>query len=139
MPRKKRDRRLLAPPAIKGLSVYGPRNRSEQIMLFFEEYESIKLLDYDNLTQEEAAVCMNVSRPTLTRIYESARNKVARSMVEGKDLMIKGGNFQFDENWLYCNTCQSRFNVFEHAERVCPVCSSKEVISLNDYYAKESL
>jgi predicted DNA-binding protein (UPF0251 family) len=139
MPRKKRDRRLLAPPAIKGLSVYGPRNRSEQIMLFFEEYESIKLLDYDNLTQEEAAVCMNVSRPTLTRIYESARNKVARSMVEGKDLIIKGGNFHFDENWFHCNTCQSRFNIFETAEKVCPVCSSKEIISLNEYYAREVL
>ena len=139
MPRKKRDRRLLAPPAIKGLSVYGPRNRSEQIMLFFEEYETIKLLDYDNLTQEEAAVCMNVSRPTLTRIYEAARNKVARPMVEGKDLLIKGGNFRFDENWFHCNTCQARFNVFEHAEQVCPVCGSKELISLNDYYAKESL
>ncbi|MGD9558795.1 MAG: DUF134 domain-containing protein [Mangrovibacterium sp.] len=137
MPRKKRDRRLLAPPAIKGLSVYGPRNRSEQIMLFFEEYESIKLLDYDNLTQEEAAVCMNVSRPTLTRIYESARNKVARSMVEGKDLIIKGGNFQFDENWFYCNTCQSRFNVFDQAETICPVCSSTDIISLNEYYARE--
>lgn len=138
MPRKKRDRRLLAPPAIKGLSVYGPRNRSEQIMLFFEEYESIKLLDYDNLTQEEAAVCMNVSRPTLTRIYESARNKVARSMVEGKDLMIRGGNFQFDDNWFYCNTCQARFNVFEDAEKVCPVCGSKDIITLNEYYAREN-
>jgi len=137
MPRKKRDRRLLAPPAIKGLSVSGPRNRSEQIKLYFEEYESIKLLDYDNMTQEEAAVCMNVSRPTLTRIYESARNKVARSMVEGKDLLIKGGNFRFDDNWFYCNTCQSRFNIFKDAERVCPVCSSKEIISLNEYYAGE--
>lgn len=108
-------------------------------MLFFEEYESIKLLDYDNLTQEEAAVCMNVSRPTLTRIYESARNKVARSMVEGKDLIIKGGNFHFDENWFYCKACQSRFNVFEKAEKGCPVCSSKEIISLNEFYAGEVL
>ena len=104
MPRRKRDRRLLAPPSIKGLSVYGPRNRSEQIVLYFEEYETIKLLDYDNLTQEEAAICMEVSRPTLTRIYESARNKVARSMVEGKDLIIRGGNFQFDDNWFYCKS-----------------------------------
>ncbi len=70
MPRKKRDRRLLAPPAIKGLSVYGPKNRSEQVYLYFEEYEAIKLLDYENMTQEEAAVCMDVSRPTLTRNYD---------------------------------------------------------------------
>ncbi|WP_423127424.1 DUF134 domain-containing protein [Gaoshiqia sp. Z1-71] len=136
MPRKKRDRKLLAPPAIKGLSVYGPKNRSEQIMLYFEEYEAIKLLDYENMTQEEASVCMDVSRPTLTRIYESARNKVARSMVEGKDLIIRGGNFQFDENWFCCNSCQAKFNLLSENEKSCPVCSSIEIISLNQFYTE---
>lgn len=137
MPRKKRDRRLLAPPAIKGLTVYGPKNRSEQVILYFEEYEAIKLLDYENMTQEEAAVCMDVSRPTLTRIYESARNKVARSMVEGKDLIIRGGKFLFDENWFFCNNCQAKFNRFVEKEKTCPVCNSLEIITLNDYYAVE--
>ncbi len=137
MPRKKRDRKLLAPPSIKGLSVFGPKNRSEQVILYFEEYETIKLLDYENMTQEEAAVCMNVSRPTLTRIYESARNKVARSMVEGKDLLIRGGNFQFDENWYYCNSCQAKFNLLANNEKNCPVCNSKEIITLNDYYSED--
>jgi len=137
MPRKKRDRRLLAPPAIKGLSVYGPKNRSEQVVLYFEEYEAIKLLDYENMTQEEAAVCMDVSRPTLTRIYESARNKVAQSMVEGKDLIIRGGNFQFDDNWFYCNNCQAKFNRLVETDKTCPVCNSLEIITLNDYYSEE--
>ena len=81
MPRRKRDRKIIAPPSIKGLAVFGThRRKSEKIMLHFEEYEAIKFLDYENLTQEEAAVNMEVSRPTLTRIYETARNKVARSM-----------------------------------------------------------
>ncbi len=135
MPRRKRHRRMLAPPSIKGLSVYGPKNRSEQIILYFEEYEVIKLLDYENLTQEEAAVCMDVSRPTLTRIYESARNKVAQSMVEGKDLVIRGGNFQFDEDWYFCKSCQARFNLLKPTDNDCPICSSEDIISLNDYYA----
>nr|MBD3622413.1 DUF134 domain-containing protein [Sunxiuqinia sp.] len=135
MPRKKRQRRLLAPPSVKGFSVFGPKNRAEQVVLFFEEYEAIKLLDYDNLTQEEAAVCMEVSRPTLTRIYEAARNKVARSMVEGKDLLIRGGNFQFDENWYRCNDCSAKFNMADKGEN-CPVCHSKKTISLNEYYQK---
>lgn len=137
MPRKKRDRRLLAPPAIKGLTVYGPKNRSEQVILYFEEYEAIKLLDYENMTQEEAAVCMDVSRPTLTRIYESARNKVARSMVEGKDLIIRGGKFMFDDNWFYCNNCQAKFNRLVETEKTCPVCNSLEIVTLNDYYSVE--
>ncbi|WP_299580663.1 DUF134 domain-containing protein [uncultured Sunxiuqinia sp.] len=136
MPRKKRQRRLLAPPSVKGFSVFGPKNRAEQVVLFFEEYESIKLLDYDNLTQEEAAVCMDVSRPTLTRIYESARNKVAQAMVEGKDLLIRGGNFQFDENWYRCNACNAKFNMASSEEN-CPVCHSSEIISLNEFYKED--
>ena len=134
MPRKKINRRLLAPPLIKGLMILGPKNRTEQIFLHFEEFEAIKLLDYNNLTQEEAAACMDVSRPTLTRIYESARDKVARCLVEGKDMMIKGGKFGFDDNWQYCETCQSRFTLYSKSNQVCPVCSSKEIIPLNDFY-----
>ncbi|WP_321289938.1 DUF134 domain-containing protein [uncultured Sunxiuqinia sp.] len=137
MPRKKRQRRLLAPPSVKGFSVFGPKNRAQQVVLFFEEYEAIKLLDYDNLTQEEAAVCMEVSRPTLTRIYESARNKVAQAMVEGKDLIIRGGNFQFDENWYCCNSCKAKFNMAKTGED-CPVCNSTEIESLNDFYKKSN-
>ena len=137
MPRKKRQRRLLAPPAVKGFSVFGPKNRAQQVVLFFEEYEAIKLLDYDNLTQEEAAVCMEVSRPTLTRIYESARNKVAQAMVEGKDLLIRGGNFQFDENWFYCNNCKAKFNM-AHQDENCPVCESNDIVSLNEFYQEKT-
>ena len=133
MPRKKRQRRLLAPPSVKGFSVFGSRSRAKQIVLFFEEYEVIKLLDYDNLTQEEAAVCMEVSRPTLTRIYEAARNKVAKAMVEGQDLLIRGGNFQFDDNWYGCNACKAKFNMANKDED-CPVCKSNDIVSLNAYY-----
>jgi predicted DNA-binding protein (UPF0251 family) len=66
------------------MSVYGVRGRkSNEVILRLEEYEAIRLLDYQNLTQEQAAVHMDVSRPTLTRIYEEARNKVATAFVEG--------------------------------------------------------
>lgn len=36
------------------------------------------------MNQEQAAECMNVSRPTLTRIYEAARKAIAKAFVEGK-------------------------------------------------------
>ena len=84
------------PPVIKGMSVFGVRGRkSNEVILNIEEYETIRLLDYQNLTQEEAATLMDVSRPTLTRIYEEARNKVATAFVEGRDLLFKGGDFYF--------------------------------------------
>jgi predicted DNA-binding protein (UPF0251 family) len=136
MPRKKRNRRIQVPPVIKGMSVSGVRGRkSNEVILCLEEYEAIRLLDYQNLTQEEAAVFMDVSRPTLTRIYEEARNKVATAFVEGRDLIFKGGDFYFEKNWYKCNSCQASFSDFSENVSNCPVCNSKEIISLTEHYS----
>jgi predicted DNA-binding protein (UPF0251 family) len=136
MPRKKRNRRIQVPPVIKGMSVYGVRGRkSNEVILRIEEYEVIRLLDYENLTQEEAAVFMDVSRPTLTRIYEEARNKVATSFVEGRDLIFKGGDIYFEKNWYKCNDCKASFSDYSDAVKKCPVCSSANLISLNEFYS----
>jgi len=136
MSRRKLQRKIITPPKIKGFTIFGPaKKKSEKIRLFLEEYEAIRLLDRENLTQEEAAVHMEVSRPTLTRIYENARKKVAKSLVEGIDLIISGGEYIFDETWFRCELCKANFNVFEGQECHCPVCKSTEIISLNEFYS----
>lgn len=135
MPRRKRNRRIQVPPVIKGMSVYGVRGRkTNEVVLHLEEYEAIRLLDYQNLTQEEAAVFMDVSRPTLTRIYEEARNKVATAFVEGRDLIFRGGDIYFDKNWYKCNACKASFSDYTEDNEKCPVCNSADLVSLNDYY-----
>ena len=136
MPRRKRNRKIQAPPIIKGMSVFGVRGRkSNEVYLLLEEYEAIRLLDYQNLTQEEAAVHMDVSRPTLTRIYEEARKKVATAFVEGRDLIFRGGDIYFDKNWFKCNSCQASFNDYHDEKPSCPVCGSENVITLNEHYS----
>ncbi len=136
MPRRKRSRRIQVPPVIKGMSVFGVRGRkSNEVTLRIEEYEVIRLLDYQNLTQEQAAVHMDVSRPTLTRIYEEARNKVATAFVEGRDLIFRGGDIYFDKNWFKCNSCQASFSDYSDDTKNCAVCNSDDLISLNDYYS----
>ena len=129
---------MLIPPVIKGMSVFGVRGRrAQEVFLLFEEYEAIRLLDYRGMTQEEAALHMEVSRPTLTRIYEDARRKVAKSFVEGRDILIRGGDFFFEENWYKCKTCNASFSFYEQDKQAtCPVCCSATVISLNDHYGK---
>jgi predicted DNA-binding protein (UPF0251 family) len=123
------------PPVIKGMSVFGVRGRkSNEVILNIEEYETIRLLDYQNMNQEEAATLMDVSRPTLTRIYEEARNKVATAFVEGRDLLFKGGDFYFEKDWYKCNSCQASFSDYSGDVKNCPVCKSEQVISLNDFY-----
>ena len=135
MPRKKRDRKILVPPVIKGMSVFGVRGRkAQEISLKIEEYEAIRLLDYRGMTQEEAALLMEVSRPTLTRIYEDARKKVAQSFVEGRDLLFRGGNFFFTDEWYKCNSCNSNFSFYGEDKVACPLCSSEDLQSLNDHY-----
>lgn len=136
MSRRKLQRKIVTPPSIKGFSVFGSsRKKGEKIRLFLEEYESIRLLDFENLTQEQAAVHMEVSRPTLTRIYENARKKVARSLIEGVDMVISGGEYLFDSTWFRCETCQANFNIFPDQKSCCPLCESNDIISLNEFYS----
>lgn len=120
------------------MSVYGVRGRkTNEVVLHLEEYEAIRLLDYQHLTQEEAAGYMNVSRPTLTRIYEEARKKVAAAFVEGRDLIFRGGDVYFDKNWYKCNACKASFNSYSDKNIKCPVCNSDDLVSLNDFYSEK--
>ena len=106
MPRPKQNRKMEHPPLMQGFKPFGiPRKMLRSVNLLFEEYEAIRLLDYKGMTQEQAAVVMNVSRPTLTRIYEKARQTIAKAMVEGKMINIEGGNVQFDKEWYRCRRC----------------------------------
>lgn len=66
----------------------------EQITLTVDEYEVIRLIDLEKKTHSQCAELMNVSRTTITEVYETARCKIADSIVNGKFLVITGGNYQ---------------------------------------------
>ena len=44
------------------------------------------------MTQEQCAGRMGISRPTVTRIYDEARRKVADMLANGRTLTIGGGD-----------------------------------------------
>jgi len=108
-----------------------PFSEVGHITLLFEEYESIKLTDYQGLKQEQAASKMNISRPTFTRIYENARNKIAKAFVEGKAIVIDGGNVVFDNDWYKCDKCHQTFNLYPEDKKSCPSCFSDQIIYIN--------
>jgi predicted DNA-binding protein (UPF0251 family) len=58
------------------------------ITIEYDEWEAIRLVDYLNLSQEEAAKKMQISQPTLSRILKAGHNKIAKALVEGKAIMI---------------------------------------------------
>ena len=52
---------------------------------------------------------MNVSQPTLHRILESTHKKIAESLLQGKALVIGGGNYEMreGERLFKCYECQN--------------------------------
>jgi len=135
MPRLKRKRRLCAPPNLEGFKPVGAQIKSDQVVeLHFEEYESIRLTDYEGKTQEEAAITMEVSRPTFTRIYEKARQKIARAFVESLPIEIKGGSFYFEDNWCRCDNCKKVFNCGDDSKTDVTKCKSKSSELYNSKY-----
>jgi predicted DNA-binding protein (UPF0251 family) len=60
----------------------------EELTLEDDQLEAIRLADYENLSHEEAAVKMNISRATFGRIVHSARNKIADCIINGKAIRI---------------------------------------------------
>ncbi len=60
----------------------------EEIILEFDELESLRLADLLAYSHEESANEMDISRATFGRILENARRKVADSLLNGKAIMI---------------------------------------------------
>jgi len=133
MARPKSLRKVVKPPGFKGYRPYGHTNKSGgPVELLYEEYEAMKLADYDLMTHLEASKIMGVSRATFARIYERARRKMAQALVEVKEIKSVYGGAWFDKSWLICNQCNARFTIPETIkERNCPVCKSFDIEAID--------
>ncbi len=93
MPRPQRQRTVCFEPAYPCFSPEGTAPE-EAVVLSVDEFETLRLVDFMKKSHEEAAKQMKISRTTVTEIYQSARYKVADSLVNGKKLVIAGGHYQ---------------------------------------------
>ncbi len=95
MPRKKKKRCIEFIPKIK---IFCPKLDEEiegdVVVLNIDELEAIRLKDLKKLTQEEAANRMGVSQPTFHRLLTSARKKIAEALIEGKNIIIREGDYR---------------------------------------------
>jgi uncharacterized protein len=135
MARPLKTRSICYPPKMQGFRPFGIRMcETETVMLKFEEFESIRLVNYEMLQQDAAAELMNVSRPTFTRIYNRALKQIAISFVEGKAIEIEGGNYQLEKDWYRCKRCYKLIDGIENHSK-CENCShfgNNELIKLNN-------
>lgn len=128
-----RKRRVDLPPRFKQFKPAGVPARSlASITLTIDEYESLRLADYLGLDHQQSAERMNISRPTFSRLIEKARNKVAGAIIDGKTLIIEGGNIDFINNLFECPDCGSTFEISaEQYHKGCPECGSKNMQAVN--------
>lgn len=66
-----------------------PMSTLEQIEINLDEFESMRLCDYENLNQIEAASKMGISRGTIQRLLTSGRKKLIEALLNSKGITIK--------------------------------------------------
>lgn len=93
MPRPKKCRKVCSLP---DCGMFMPADRKsasfDLVEMSIDEYEVIRLIDLKGYTQEQCALQMDISRTTVTGIYNDARKKLAEMLVNGSVLKITGGD-----------------------------------------------
>ncbi len=131
MPRPRCCRRVSGVPACKIFKPAGiPTVMLEEVVLSIDEFEAIRLADFEGLYHEQAAQRMNISRQTFGRIVEEARGKIAKVLIEGLALRIEGGEIETAQQRTFrCQECRHTWSVPYGTGRPagCPACESKSI------------
>ncbi len=95
MPRPQKSRRICCYPDYWS---FAPDQdiANDAVTITLDEFETIRLIDHQGRTQEQCANEMHVARTTVTAIYDSARKKLALALIEGRRIIISGGNYTLD-------------------------------------------
>ncbi len=109
MARPKKERVICSAPRYPRFAPAGPTH-GEPIRLEADEYEVLRLHDLEHLTQGEVAKQMLVSRPTVTLLLNTAHQKLADALVNGRPIVVGGGN---------CNVCEIGSNCPKATEGSC--------------------
>jgi len=134
MSRPRKTRKICYPPKMKGFKPFGlPMCEIENVKLTFEEYESIKLINYEMLSQDQASEQMNISRPTFTRLYNKALKSIAKAFVEGNAIIFEGGDYELENEWFRCNKCYKLIEGIENHVKCenCTIFGNDELVLLN--------
>ena len=103
-----------------------PLREMEEVRLTIDQMEALRLADLEGLSQKDAGAQMGVSRATFGRIIQRARYVVADALINGKAILLDGGNYQLrDVNRTFaCPSCSFRWEQSWGScpPLVCPTC-----------------
>lgn len=123
MPRPRKCRKVCSLPKNIAFAPLGKQNETDVVYMTVDEYETIRLIDKEGFSQEECGTYMNVARTTVQAMYTSAREKLAKVVVDGFSLKIEGGDYQLCdgmEEYCECGGCyRHRCRRTERREDVC--------------------
>ncbi len=106
MARSKKIRKVCCMPETTLFGTVGDKNQEGVIIILsVEEYETIRLIDLEGMTQEGCADKMMIARTTVQRIYNDARKKIAEYLVMGYRLKIQGGAYKICDEDEQLNGC----------------------------------
>jgi predicted DNA-binding protein (UPF0251 family) len=131
-----RKRYIHQPPNFKNFKPSGlPRKMLKTLYITIDEYEALRLADYQGMEHLAASEKMAISRPTFTRLIEKARHKIARVIIDGMELVIEGGNIEFQNTRRRCRDCgDEQLSPFTNSIESCPECGSGNVEDIAQYY-----
>ncbi|QEN06551.1 DUF134 domain-containing protein [Oceanispirochaeta crateris] len=89
MPRRHKQRNCRRLEGKRNFKPSGiPSMKLEKTELHLDEFEAIRLCDYDGMSQIEASLSMGVSRATVQRLLLSGRKKIVDVLLHTKELII---------------------------------------------------
>ncbi len=80
-------------PKISQFSPRGRPGRPDEVELKVDEFEAIRLADYQDMPQKEAAKSMRISQQTFSRILRRAHKLIAKGLTTGSAIKIQGGQY----------------------------------------------
>ena len=93
MSRPVKKRKVCCEPICLSFLPEGASEETGRAVLTLDEFETIRLMDFEGLSQDQCARQMQVARSTVQLIYDNARQKVASALVLGLSLHIEGGSY----------------------------------------------
>lgn len=92
--RREKLRRVGIIPEYRGFTPDGLAS-GDAIDMTVDELEALRLCDLEGLNQEAVAKQMGIARATVAAICSRAHRKVANALVNGRALIIEGGNIAY--------------------------------------------